>query len=324
MGHIHHNKVHGTYSKTRNISLVWLYRCQKKKNCTCKSSENDNVDSHATLPFGAVSILVARRASSRTKPRIATNLDIHTWRADFPASWTFTEAIHPCHRRLPVNDEAGCEKQASERYFHRGAINALVPASYCRLSVFQSTHMYASLFGVANGECLSKGRQLVWVMKRVTTLLYISWIGIYRSREVRGGTNRIWRTRDLEVRVPMVTSTAGRNHALFYIVEVNDVDFLLFARASSENLSFKLVVFVLWRCLNGWSGSCDGLLVLFFLFPIFSRTSCITIFVDTRDCHWDRIFVTFFDDIVPGRAVGEHEGWLPIGNAVPLVEFVEM
>ena len=115
MGQILHSKVHGTYLKLSNI-LVWLVGYRKGD---CSSAKK--LDSRTTLPFGAVSILIARRASSRTRHIRTSYLDIHTWRTDFPASWTTTVAIYRCHRRLPVDDEARRKKQASEGYFHRAA-----------------------------------------------------------------------------------------------------------------------------------------------------------------------------------------------------------
>ena len=59
---------------------------QKKEIVHVVQQKKKKLDSHTTLPFGAVSILIARRASNRTRPILATYLDIHTWRTDFPAS----------------------------------------------------------------------------------------------------------------------------------------------------------------------------------------------------------------------------------------------
>jgi hypothetical protein len=123
-GRIFHNEVHGTYSKLRNIFVsLNIFNLDTEKASSAKKI-NKSFHLQTTLPFGAVSILIANRASNRARPRQATDLNIHTWRTDFPAGWTITEAIYlcQCHPSLPVDDEARSKKQGSENCFHRGAI----------------------------------------------------------------------------------------------------------------------------------------------------------------------------------------------------------
>jgi len=191
MGQILHSKVHGTYSKLSNI-LVWLVGYRKGD---CSSAKK--LDSHTTLPFGAVSILIARRASNRTRPFRTTYLDIHTWRTDFPASWTTTVAIYPCHRRLPVDDEARRKKQASEGYFH---------CCYKCLAFCWSQRMRNMLFKVLTRtwarlelprESFSnafRGSTGLW-KELATTLLYISWIGTKKCKVAWIGSEEreIWK-----------------------------------------------------------------------------------------------------------------------------------
>jgi hypothetical protein len=68
-------------------------------------------------------------------------------------------------------------------------------------------------------ECFTVGKGYV-----KNYYLYIPWTGTYRSREVQGGTNRIWRIRDSCWPQHAGGDNSGRNHTLSLVVDINDVD----------------------------------------------------------------------------------------------------